>query len=127
MGEAVGSKVLKAAKGTGGYNERMMHNHCAKAGRIMTPIRHMIDIPVLMDGVVKLTPWPWLPPSELLAAIIKLDVTKVKPPADYWDLLLRDFPGHPAGLLGSDVQVSDMKYKRKGTNDCSNKYTGSMI
>jgi hypothetical protein len=87
----------------------------------------MTDIPVMIDGLVQLVPWPWLPPSELHAAIIKLDVTKVKPPAGYWEQMVKDFPLHPAGLLGPDAQVCDIAYNCKGTHDCSNAYIDSVL
>lgn len=122
LGDAVGSKVLEAAKGQGGYNERMMHSKCARGGQCMTPVRYMPDVPVVIDGLVKLVEWPWLPPSELLAAIMERDCTKVNPPADYWENMLLDFPGHPAGLLGPDVQACELTYNQSHhfNIDCSN-------
>lgn len=105
LGTVSGSSVLQAPRGQGGYNERFLHKRSSARGKVMTPVRYMPDIPVMVDGVVKLVPWPWLPPSELVRAIMQRDPTKVLPPPDYWQQMLLDFPGHPAGLLGRDVQA----------------------
>lgn len=125
VGDALGSRVLEAAKGQGGYNERMLHNRCEKTGQSLTPVRWMPDVPIAIDGVVTLVKWPWLPPSELLAAIIKLDSTRVTPPADYWEQMMMDFPGHPAGLLGRDAQACDTTYNTSQhvVTECGNTHT----
>ena len=106
LGDAAGSAVLAAANGNGGYHERLLHKRCATAQRMMMSVRYMTNVPVMKNKKLVYVNFPWLPPSEMLAAIMLQDPTRVTPPVDYWQRMLLDFPEHPARLLGHDVQAT---------------------